>query len=241
MKKEFYCKIEELSVIAGFTIENATRDIADFTDFSPMFTPDYLKTLGEKRDNVNHLLQSSSITGQLKVATDELVTKMSTLRNPLNKIETYLRLAKDEIDVLPQDTGVRQVRQMIGLGNAEGLMKALRNLTVVLKRNQTALQTKGFTPPMLEEIEKAIAEIDRLNTLQSKLMSARNLNTQHNMTVFNDLWRDLKTILETGKAIYQRVNPAKAKDYTVTELLRRVNAERVKKKEEETKEVKPEN
>lgn len=231
MKKEFYFKIEELPVVAGFTIENATRDLADFTAFSPMFTPEYLKAVGTKRDSVNALIHSSTLSKQLKVITGELAVLTTNFRTPLNRIENYFRLAKDQIDILPQDIGIKQVRKMIGSGNAEGLMQELRRLIATLERNKEALKKTGFTDAMLEEVKTTVAGIDRLNTQQSILMSERNINTQENVAVFNDLWRDVKSLIETGKAIYNRVNPAKAKDYSIAELRRRVNAERPKKKE----------
>lgn len=232
MKKEFYFKIEELPVIAGFVIENVTRDMADFTAFSPIFSVENLKAIADKKDNINTLLHSSVITKQLKVITEGLVAKMNGLRPLLNKTEIYFQLAQGQIDILPKDTGIKQVRQMIGKGNAEGYLKTLRALTAVIIRNQTVLEAKGFTPAMLAEMQTNLNEVEALNTQQSTLTSARNINTQENIIAFNDLWRDIKPLIDTGKAIYQGSNPAKAKDYTVSVLRRRVNVEGSRKKTE---------
>ena len=42
--------------------------------------------------------------------------------------------------------------------------------------------------------------------------------------MFNDLWTSLQPILKTAKAIYRVVDETKLKDYTVTQLVKRINA-----------------
>jgi hypothetical protein len=43
--------------------------------------------------------------------------------------------------------------------------------------------------------------------------------------LFNDLWKTLSPVFETGKALYRGVDEAKLKDYTVTQLVKRIDHE----------------
>jgi hypothetical protein len=49
--------------------------------------------------------------------------------------------------------------------------------------------------------------------------------TEKNIYQFNDLWDSLQPILKTAKAIYRGVDEVKLKDYTVTQLTKRIHAE----------------
>ncbi len=41
-QRTFNCKDEELPVIGNYVAFSVNRDIADFTAFSPVFTPEYV-------------------------------------------------------------------------------------------------------------------------------------------------------------------------------------------------------
>jgi hypothetical protein len=56
--------------------------------------------------------------------------------------------------------------------------------------------------------------------------------TEKNIYQFNDLWDSLQPILKTAKAIYRGVDEVKLKDYTVTQLTKRIHAEGKRDKQE---------
>jgi hypothetical protein len=76
-----------------------------------------------------------------------------------------------------------------------------------------------------------IIEISALNVKQNDLVSKRNRLTKQNIEMFNDLWESLQPVLKTAKAIYRGVDDVKLKDYTIAQLLKRINATRKKEKE----------
>jgi capsular polysaccharide biosynthesis protein len=101
-----------------------------------------------------------------------------------------------------------------------------------VKRNQSVLETKGLRPELITDIENQIAEISALNVKQNDLMNDRNRLTKQNIEMFNDLWESLQPIIKTAKAIYRGVDDVKLKDYTVAQLMKRLNAEHKQKNDE---------
>jgi hypothetical protein len=93
-----------------------------------------------------------------------------------------------------------------------------------VERNQSVLAAKGLKSKLIKEIETQIHEINELNMIQNELISKRNRLTEKNIVLFNDLWASLQPVLKTAKAIYRGVDEEKLKDYTVTQLIKRINA-----------------
>lgn len=224
-KKKFPCKLEELPVIAGFILQSVRKDLADFSGFSSMFTVDFIEAGEMKVNACNNLLMSSSVAKQLKAVTQNLADKSVGLRVKLNQLEGYLKLAAGEIDIKVSDSGLKEVRNDISRGNTEGVVKNTWNLVNNAQRNQPALVAKGLKTTFLAEITTAVTEIDSLNNTQNVLTSERNRLTDSNMSVFNDVWTELTPILDTAKALYRGVDDVKLKDYTMSQLVKRVNAE----------------
>lgn len=224
-KKKFPCKLEELPVIAGFILQSVRKDLADFSGFSSMFTVDFIEAGEMKVNACNDLLMSSSVAKQLKAVTQNLADKSVGLRVKLNQLEGYLKLAAGEIDIKVSDSGLKEVRNDISRGNTEGVVKNTWNLVNNAQRNQPALVAKGLKTTFLAEITTAVTEIDSLNNTQNVLTSERNRLTDSNMSVFNDVWTELTPILDTAKALYRGVDDVKLKDYTMSQLVKRVNAE----------------
>jgi hypothetical protein len=223
MKKKFRCKVEELPVIGGFLLSSLKKDIDDFSNFSLTFDPNFVSMLEEKVRVCNNLISSSTLTEELKLVTIQLSDKSKSLRVKLNKIEGLIKLAGNDLDVTVDDTGLKSVRNSISKGNTESLILNTKNFIAVIKRNVNALLAKGLRPELIDDIEKTIDEIGALNIKQNDIVSNRNRLTKQNIEVFNDLWETLKTVFNAAKAIYRGVDDTKLKDYTLTQLLKRIN------------------
>jgi hypothetical protein len=224
MKKIFYYKIEDLPVIGEFVLNSLRRDIADFNDFSSMFTPDFLKTIEMKINSCKGFISSSGITKELKKVTQDLYYKSNILRLKINMLEGYFKLGANDLDVLVEDVGFKSVRNNITRHNTEGVLSNMQMIMTIVERNQSVLKSKGLKPKMIKNIEEQIHEINELNMIQNEMISKRNRLTEKNIGMFNDLWTSLQPVLKTAKAIYRGVDEAKLKDYTVAQLVKRINA-----------------
>jgi hypothetical protein len=215
--------LEEIPVLGEFVVNSAEKDINDFNSYSPGFTVDYLVPIKTKIDNCKELIKSSIIAKELKATTRQLYDKTKDLRGKLNALEGYLKLGADGLDIAVKDFNLKNVRLAITRCNIEGVVSNMNTALVVVKRNQPVLETKGLKPELIAGIETQLQEINSLNEKQNELTSKRNRLTDANIEKFNDLWSSLHPILNAAKAIYSE-DKAKLKDYTVTQLLKRMNA-----------------
>ncbi|MDR1553488.1 MAG: hypothetical protein LBS69_08520 [Prevotellaceae bacterium] len=234
MAKKFQGKIEDVPVLGEFLLSNVKKDINDFRSFSSVFTPDYLTGIETKINLCKELISSSSVTKELKTVTRQLYSKSKGLRVKLNVLEGYLKLGANDLDVTVEDAGLKNVRNDITRCNTEGLASNMQKVITVVKRNQPALEAKGLRPEMISDIESQIGEISALNVKQNDLISKRNRLTKQNIELFNDLWESLQPVVKTAKAIYRGVDDVKLKDYTIAQLLKRINATRKKEKDEQS-------
>jgi hypothetical protein len=223
-KKIFPCKFEDLPVIGEFVVGSARRDMADFSGFSPVFTPVALDEIEGKIAACKEKVRSWVVVRELKSTTDKLTTVTNGLRIRLNVLEGYVKLASGELDIHVTDTGIREVRNAIHRGNTEGVIAGVTNMLATVNRNMKALEAKGLKSTLLDDIAAVTREINALNVRQSELESERNHLTEENVELFNGLWKALLPVLETGKALYRGVNGAKLKDYTMTQLVKQINA-----------------
>lgn len=224
-KKNFPCKFEELPIIGGFILQSARQDLADFSAFSTVFTAGSLDLIDTKVKTCSDMVMSSAVSKELKMVTSKLVGKTTDFRVKLNGVEAYFKLASADLDIKVADTGIKEVRKSISSGDIEGVIFNGRKVLNVVKRNHAAMEGKGMKPVFVNEMELMIQEIEALNNSQDKLISQRGRLTAENAGIFNDLWKDLQQILDTARAMYRGVDDAKLKDYTMSTLIKRVNAE----------------
>jgi Fe-S cluster assembly ATPase SufC len=120
--------------------------------------------------------------------------------------------------------GFKEVRLKINKGDVEGAISFGRELVKNLERNHLALQSVGMPLQMPAELATLVQEIFDLNADQNSKMSDRGETSDGNMAVYNEFWEIISTILVTAKALYRGVDEVKLKNYTMTQLIKRVNA-----------------
>ena len=222
---KFHCKMEEVPAIAGFVTESLTADLEQFKEYSPEFSEEFVDQLRTKRNYCIELESSIVKTKRLKAVTAQLVEKEKGLRPLLNKVEGYLKMAGSGLDISIDSFGLGAVRDAISRGNDEGVISSLQSLLKNINRNLTLLQAKGLKQELIDSLSTAATEIDQLNTQQNAMINERNRGTASNIKDFNELWDMLSTVFTTARSLFRGVDDLKLKEYTVTALVKRVNAE----------------
>jgi hypothetical protein len=223
--KKIPCKTEEVPVIGEFIMNSAEKDINDFNGYSSVFTTDYFASIKTKVEVCKELVKSSVVTKELKTITRQLYDESKSLRTKLNVLEGYLKLGADKLDIAFKDIGLGKVRLDIIRHNIEGLLSNMKTSLIAAKRNQPVLASLGLKQTLIDEIETQLQKINSLNVTQNALISKRNRLTVENIDKINDLWDSLRSILTAARAMYRGVDEVKLKDYTITQLKKRVNAE----------------
>jgi hypothetical protein len=224
--KKFTCKTKYVPIIGEFIVNSAENDIDDFRAYSSMFSIDYFAAIRSKIEVCNELIEASALSKELTFVTQQLRDKAKKFRLDVNALDRYLKLGSETLDIAVEDIGLKNVRTDISRGNVEGLVSKMQAALIIVKRNLPALKAIGMKQTFLDEIKTHLHEINALNEKQNMLTSKRNRLTIENIEKFNDLWNSLKLIMSTAKLIYQDVNEAKLKDYTIAQLKTRINDER---------------
>jgi hypothetical protein len=222
---KFNCKKEEVPAIAGFVNESLIHDLIQFREYSPEFNDEFVAQFNTKRNYCLELESSDITTKRLKAITTQLVKKEKGLRPLLNKLEGYLNLAGSALDIPAESFGIKAVRDAINKSNDEGVIASMQTVLKNIKRNNTVLLAKGLKQELTDSLSATVTEIDLLNIEQNKLTNERNNATASNIKDYNELWDMLSTVCATARSLYRGVDELKLKEYTVTELLKRVNAE----------------
>lgn len=228
-KKKFQCRIEELPVIGEFVLSSVLTDLVDFQNFSPRFTSEYLDGIKERINVCKSMVSAIVVTNELKATTSRLKALSKGLRPEINALDVYFKMAKEKLDVAPIDTGLREVRVAINKGNTEGTLHTMRNMLTVAQRNRDPLTAVGMRPAIISDLKTSIEQIEMLNIQQNDLISRRGRLVKTNIDAFNSLWEEIKELMQVGKALYRNRDASKLKDYTLTRLRQRINAEGIRK------------
>jgi hypothetical protein len=151
-KRLFHCSISDLPVIGEFLLESLSRDVNDFSAYSPLFTTSYSDGVRAKITTCRGLTRAWTFIRELKTVTKKLYADIDALRVLLNPVEGYVKLAAASLDVAVADVGLKEVRKSIGNSNAETLVPAVAELLSTLRRNLAALQAVGLQASQLNAI-----------------------------------------------------------------------------------------
>jgi hypothetical protein len=216
--------MEDLPQIGEFIVNSAERDIKDFNGYSPIFTIDYFAMVRSKIEVCRELAKSTMVSKELKGITLQLYDKFKSFRAKWNALEVYLKSGAKNLDVALKDIGLKNVKTDITKGNVEGLLLNLKTVLTVARRNLPALAALGLKQTHIDEIETQFLEISLLNEKQNELMRKHNRFTDETVNRFNELWHNLRLIINVAKAIYQEVDEVKLEDYIFSQVKKRINA-----------------
>jgi len=218
----YSCKDEELPVICGYTAYSFERDLPDFTAFSSNFSDEYLAGFNTRIKLVEELANPRLITVELKGITKELYGAMDSLIDPINRVAGYMKLAKSEIRITEKDFGLTLLRQKAKSKDAEGVLQNIRIVNANLDKHKEVLLKHGLTDELINHFSTVAKTVATNNQKQYEILSQRSVIVQANMKVFNELAAQFNEICNVGKILYKRKDTLKLKEYTFTELKKRV-------------------
>lgn len=221
-KKKFNCKMQDIPVIAGFLLSSMERDKADFISFSPMYADPFMADLRDKQNECYEIVKAADVLKHQKVVKTQIDTSVAQLRVLLNKNEGYLKLAEKELDIKLDDFGIKATRNGIAKNDIEKTISEGRTLVINLKRNATILNAKGLKQEGIEEVAIAINELNTLNEKHNTLKNDRSRAAGDNNVKLNEMWDLISMITSAGRALYKGSDAIKLKEYTMSNLQKRV-------------------
>lgn len=222
----FPCPIEDLTPIARLLRVSYVRDQKDFAALLPDdYTAAFLKAYDQELADADKLVSSLVQRAKGMLYTDAIHALYEALPQQLNFLQARVRRAED-LSVPANRFGIEAARKARNSDDHSGLEAALNTLLQNLAANAPALAKKGQKPADTQNL-KAIydALVEDTTNHGASLSTQKNL-TQDNMLVLNGLFAEMQHLLGDGKSLYAASNRAKAQDYTMTQLMKRVSQAR---------------
>lgn len=226
--KRVNCSNEDVPVISGFVIDQATTDQPELVTVASDITPSYLTSLRATRDVIMELVMPRKLTLDLAEKTQLLRTREDEVKQKVNIIEIQLNRAKAGLTKPVKAFGLIKLYKDIRNANTEGVLAGMRDLIADLEENKTALMAKGFVKAQSDWLVAEKANIDSINNQQNVLISQRGELTAANILQINNFWDEISGLMQVGRLFYKQ-QPEKQKEYTFAVLKRRVNASHPKK------------
>lgn len=223
IKKKFNCKMEDLPVIAGFVVTSFENDKADFITYSSLFADPFISNFKAQRINCMTIVKASDVLKYQKAVKGQIEEELDYLRKSLNLVEGYLKMSKNILDINSKDFGIKGIRTAIGNNNLEKINSEGRSLIMHLKRNATALKEIGLTDIAIDNLEKQIDNLDKLNNAHNEKKNERSRTSDSATSVFNDLWDQMGLILDGARAMYKGSDEVKLREYMISNLVKHVH------------------
>jgi methyl-accepting chemotaxis protein len=216
---------EEIIAIGEITFEQLKRDNADFTAYSPIYNSTYITNYKTKIADAKAIVTTENLIAQGKMITETLYKDVDSLKDPLNKLEGYVKRA-DNLTIQVKDFGIHEVREKIFSKDVEGLLMKLSTLIGNINDNTTELNTVGYTATAFTALKDLKAKINDENVGQTMQDESQSETVGDNNKIFEELDTTTKDVLDAGKRIYKFTNKIKVGEYTYLKLLSRVRHER---------------
>lgn len=220
--RSYPCKDEELPVICRYSVINLKRDLTGFTSFSPKFNAEYVTAYEAIISAAEELVAPESETAEMKKITNRLVSTMTVLLGHVNHLGGYIDMANGSINLSAADFGLSDLRKGINERDPEKIIDRLKDVNQKVVRYKAPLAEQGFTDALQEKLVNAYASLNADRQAQYQILSNRKALVQSNIGTLNALYDQLNMVLKTGKILYDRTDPLKQKEYTFSELKKRV-------------------
>jgi hypothetical protein len=220
--RSFNCKDGELPVMCGYVAFSLKRDAEEFNRYSPKFNAEYIADFETKTSAVSELLSPVLETAELKGITTRMYAVINGLLDPLNRVKGYLKLAKDTVPVSATDFGLTLLRKKVSTKDAKGILQGLQLVNANLQKYKEPLSAQGLTEELISVFTTSAGFIAADNQKPYEIVSRRKDLVRTNVGLLNDLYKQLSEIMEVGKILYKGNNIVKLKEYTFSELLKKV-------------------
>ena len=140
----------------------------------------------------------------------------------LNRLEGYIKFAKDDVPLSANDFGTTLLKKKIRSRDVEGTLKNLQLVNANIEKYHEPLVEQGLPSETIKQFSEAFSEIDTDNQKQYEIVSTRRILTAENINSLNALYAQMMEICEIGKMLYKKTQKVKLPDYTFSYLVKKV-------------------
>ncbi|NJM79156.1 MAG: hypothetical protein HC854_05025 [Flavobacterium sp.] len=219
-------KQEEFVPLADMLYDSFKRDQVEIETENSFYSATFLNSFKEVIEKVRELEKADTLLTQQKTITRELYVTADSLKRPLNLFAIVLKKANLPTTLVPEIISKLRSR------NIEGALIQIKALSQTIESNKEILLAKAMNPTFPALLATTFTTLTEKSNLQTSIIKQRSLLTDGNLTSYNTLYTDyIADICAIGKAYYQ--GTAKAKEYTITNMLKRLHVKNSNKDDKE--------
>lgn len=218
----YNCKDEELPMVGTLVCSSLETDLPDFTKYSSGFDANYVAGMKQKITLVNELIAPEEETVVRKVITSRIYATMSNLTDPVNRLEGYVTLAHDALQMSPADFGISKLRQGIKSRDVGDVLDALHLISDHIIRYKEPLVQKGLTEEIIASFINSSTSLSSDKTEQYRILNNRKAIVQNNIATLNNLYEHITEVMKIGKILFKN-DAVKMQQYTFSTVLKSVH------------------
>jgi hypothetical protein len=234
-------KKQDVPAVGMMLKEAFSRNKADFVSFSSMFDDPFEAELAAAIQAVKDRRRPIDVFGKQQKVTVELYKKMEEMRESLRLLSEYVIMVEDDLKTLYKNYYIKEARRELQRKNVEGLIEYCEVIVdKIISDDAVVLDSAGFDAGKLAAFEALIASLESLNTEQSSKMGERQEVKAVEDALFDSMFEYIDKIARVGKAMYTYKEKQRYDDFSVNNILGRMNHGRKKIVEEDGSETETE-
>lgn len=154
--------------------------------------------------------------------TGRIYATLNNLTEPAARLEGYIILAHDSLQVSPADFGISKLRHGIKNDDVEEVTDALHLINNQIVRYKEPLVQKGLTEELIATFTDSYTSLIADKTEQYGILNNRKAIVQNNIVTLNDLYQQISEVMKIGKILFKN-DAAKVQQYTFNNVLKNVH------------------
>jgi Carboxypeptidase regulatory-like domain len=220
---------EDLPIISDLIFKAFVRNKSDFIDFSSMFDGTYEAEMAQAIKDVFDRRRPADVFGKQKKVTIDLGLKVDEMQESLRLLGDYVKIAEPNLLTLYKHYHIRKARLALHNGNVEGM---INHCQIVIEKIETddaaALVVVGFDAGKFTAFKDLLLDIINLNAEQSEKMDERQDVRAAEQILFDKMFEFVDRVSMIGKSMYTYKEKQKYDDFSLNNLIGRINHGRKK-------------
>ena len=227
-------KKEDLPVISDMIFNTFVRNKSDFVNFSTMFDGTFEAEMAQAIKDVYDRRRPADVYDKQKKVTIDLGKKVEEMQEALRLLGDYVILAEENLLTLYKHYHIKKARRALHNGNVEGMVN---HCQIIIEKIETddaaALTVVGFDAGKFTDFKDLLLEIIDLNNEQNKKMNERQDVRAAEQVLFDNMFDYVNKVSMVGKSMYTYKEKQKYDDFSLMNIVGRINHGRKKKPEED--------
>jgi CarboxypepD_reg-like domain len=227
-------KKEDLPIISDMIFSTFVKNKSDFVNFSSMFDGPFEAEMAQAIKDVFDRRRPADVYDKQKKVTIDLGKKVDEMQESLRLLGDYVKYAESNLKTLYKHYHIKKARKALHNGNIEGM---INHCQIIIEKIETddaaALTVVGFDAGKLTAFKDLLTEIIDLNREQNDLINERKNVRTDEQALFDKMFEYVSKVSTVGKSMYSYKDKQKYANFSLNNILGRINHGRKKKLEED--------